>query len=114
MMSFNSMMNWHGQMLGRYRMLQLLGRGSTAEVWLAEDTQLRRQVAVKLLSVVTRGDQRYLQDFKREARAATELHHPNILPVHDFGQQQIGPDEVITYVVMPLRSEESRVGKECR
>src|SRR5579884_2546212 len=102
MMSFNSMMNWHGQMLGRYRMLQLLGRGSTAEVWLAEDTQLRRQVAVKSLSVVTRGDQRYLQDFKREARAATELHHPNILPVHDFGQQQIGPDEVITYVVMPL------------
>ncbi len=104
MMHFNSTVNWQGRMLGRYRMVQLLGRGSMAEVWLAEDMQLRRQVAIKLLPVVSRSDQRYLQDFEREARAATELHHPNILPVHDFGQQQIGPDEVITYVVMPLVS----------
>jgi len=102
MMHFNSTVNWQGRMLGRYRMVQLLGRGRMAEVWLAEDMQLRRQVAIKLLPVVSRSDQRYLQDFEREARAATELHHPNILPVHDFGQQPIGPDEAITYVVMPL------------
>jgi len=70
------------------------------EVWLADDTQLRRQVAVKLLPYVVVSDQNYLRDFEREARAAAALEHPHILPVHDFGEQQAG-DSVITYIIMP-------------
>jgi len=93
-------MNWQGKTLGRYRLLHLLGRGGMGEVWLADDTQLRRQVAVKLLPVVMASDNNYLQDFKYEARAIAGLEHPHILPVHDFGEQVVAND-VTTYLVMP-------------
>src|SRR5712691_2281136 len=93
--------DWQGQMLGRYRLIQLLGRGGMGEVWLAVDTQLRRQVAVKLIPAVLANDRSYLQNFEREARAAAALEHPHILPVHDFGEQQIAEDEVVTYLIMP-------------
>src|SRR5438046_13412 len=79
--------DWQGKMLGRYRLLRLLGRGGMGEVWLAEDTHLRRQVAVKRLPVVYAQDQNYRQAFAHEARATAALEHPNILPVHDFGEQ---------------------------
>ena len=88
-------------MLGRYQVSRFLGRGGMGEVWLAEDTQLRRQIAVKLLPAAFAHNQQYLQAFEREARAAAALDHPNILPVHDFGQQQVGPDSIVTYLVMP-------------
>jgi serine/threonine protein kinase len=74
-------------MLGRYEVTRFLGRGGMGEVWLAEDTQLRRQIAVKLLPAAFAHDQQYLQAFEREARAAASLDHPNILPVHDFWQR---------------------------
>ncbi len=93
-------MNWQGRMLGRYRLVRLLGRGGMGEVWLAEDTQLRRQVAIKLLPTVLASDKNYLQDFQYEGRAIAALEHPHILPVHDFGEQAAG-DEVTTYLVMP-------------
>jgi serine/threonine protein kinase len=48
-MAMNQSRNWQGEMLGRYRILQLIGHGSIAEVWLAKDSQLRRQVALKML-----------------------------------------------------------------
>jgi len=92
--------DWQGKMLGRYRVIRLLGRGGMGEVWLAEDTQLHRQVAVKLLPFVVASDQGYLRDFEREARAAAALDHPHILAVHDFGEQQEG-DTIVTYIVMP-------------
>src|SRR5438876_8909942 len=93
--------SWENKMLGRYRLKRLLGRGGMGEVWLAEDTQLLRQVAVKLLPIVRTTDRDYLQDFEREARAAAALEHPHILPVHDFGDQQIAEGEVITYLITP-------------
>lgn len=93
--------SWQGKMLGRYQVTRFLGRGGMGEVWLAEDTQLRRQIAVKLLPAAFAHDQQYLQAFEREARAAAALDHPNILPVHDFGQQQVGPDTIVTYLIMP-------------
>src|SRR6266699_547861 len=65
--------NWQGKMVGRYRLIQLLGRGGMGEVWLAEDSQLRRQVAAKLLPAVLASDRSYLQNFEREARAAAAL-----------------------------------------
>lgn len=84
----NQSIDWQGKMLGRYCLLQLLGRGGMGEVWLGEDTQLRRHIAVKMLPVTHMSDATYLQDFEREARAIAALEHPNILPVHDFGNMQ--------------------------
>src|SRR5579859_5957270 len=92
-----------GQMVDRYRLLQLLGRGGIGEVWQAEDTQLRRQVAIKLLNPVMRTEEEYLRAFADEARVAASLEHPHILPVHDFGEIPAG-EEVITYLIMPLMS----------
>src|SRR5437763_6162896 len=99
-MNTNQSSSWQNKMLGRYRLLRLLGRGGMGEVWLAEDTQLRRQVAIKLLPVVYAQDQDYRQAFAHEARATATLEHPNILPVHDFGEQPIGQDQIVTYLVM--------------
>jgi serine/threonine protein kinase len=92
---------WHNKMLGRYRMLRMLGRGGMGEVWLAEDTQLLRQVAIKLLPTVQASERSYLQDFEREARAAANLDHPHILPVHDFGERAVADDEIVTYLIIP-------------
>jgi serine/threonine protein kinase len=86
--------------LGRYRLLRRIGRGGMGEVWLAEDPRLRRQVALKVLPTRKRDDQEFLLRFEREARAAAALHHPHILPVHDYGQQQLPGDQTVTYLVM--------------
>jgi serine/threonine protein kinase len=102
-MDTNQSSTWQNKMLGRYRLTQLLGRGGMGEVWLAEDTQLRRQVAVKLLPSVFATDHDFLQDFEREAQAAAALEHPHILPIHDFGEQ-IAEDEVATYLITPYIS----------
>ena len=103
-MGTNPSTSWQNKMLGRYRLLRLLGRGGMGEVWLAEDTQLLRQVAVKLLPTVFATDRNYLQDFEREARSAAALEHPHILPVHDFGEQELSEGEIITYLVTPYMS----------
>ena len=93
--------NWQGKMLEQYHILGLLGRGGMGEVWLAEDTLLRRQVAMKLLLPVLASDRHYLQDFAYEARAAAALEHPHILALHDFGEHPISAGEVVIYLVMP-------------
>jgi WD40 repeat protein len=96
--------NWQGKMLQQYRILGLLGRGGMGEVWLAEDTLLHRQVAMKLLLPVLASDRHYLQDFAYEARAAAALEHPHILALHDFGEHFISADEMVVYLVMPYVS----------
>lgn len=93
--------DWQGKMLGRYRLLRVLGHGTMGEVWQAEDTELHRQVAAKLLPSVLANQTSYLQSFTREARLAASLEHPHILPVHDFGEEHAG-DEIIPYLIMPL------------
>jgi serine/threonine protein kinase/WD40 repeat protein len=97
----NQTIDWQGEMLGRYRMIRLLGRGGMGEVWLAEDTELRRQIAAKLLPSVLASDESYLHAFEYEARTAAALEHPHILPIHDFGEQHIAADEVVTYLITP-------------
>ncbi|HEY9500754.1 MAG TPA: protein kinase, partial [Pyrinomonadaceae bacterium] len=75
-----------GTMLKRYRILNLLGKGGMGEVYLAEDTELHRRIAVKLLpSDFTRNPER-VRRFVQEAHAASALNHPNILTIHEIGQ----------------------------
>lgn len=75
-----------GARFGRYEVLTTVGAGGMGEVYLAHDTQLRRNVALKLLARELTRDERGLRRFEQEARAASALNHPNILTVYEFGQ----------------------------
>jgi predicted Ser/Thr protein kinase len=72
--------------LGRYNLLQLLGKGGMGAVYLARDTQLERQVALKLPRFTPKDVPEILERFQREARAAAKLHHPGICAAYDVGQ----------------------------
>ena len=75
-----------GTQIGHYRVLSRIGSGGMGEVFLAQDTSLGRKVALKLLrSEFTRNEDR-LRRFELEARSASALNHPNILTIHEFGQ----------------------------
>jgi serine/threonine protein kinase/Tol biopolymer transport system component len=75
-----------GQKLGNYQILSQLGAGGMGEVYLAEDTRLKRKVALKVLPVAFTQNAERVRRFEREAQAASALNHPNILTIHDFGQ----------------------------
>ncbi len=75
-----------GHTLGHYRIVSLLGKGGMGEVYLGEDTTLRRKVALKLLPAAFLADQARLRRFEQEARAASALNHPNIITIHEIGQ----------------------------
>ena len=78
---------------GRYRLVELLGQGAMSEVWSADDQELDRPVALKLLASGA-GTSR----FEREARAAASLSHPNITRVYDYGESSGRPFLVLEYV----------------
>lgn len=69
----------------RYRLIAPLGTGASARVYLADDTQLRRRVAVKVLHEGMSEDAAFLKRFSAEARSAAALNHPNIMHVYDSG-----------------------------
>jgi len=75
-----------GQVIGHYQIRSLLGRGGMGEVYLAEDTHLERQVALKLLPAEFTTDPNRVRRFAQEARAASSLNHPNIITIHEIGQ----------------------------
>lgn len=83
---------------GRYRILKPIGSGGMANVYLAEDLILERQVAVKLMRYDFRNDESSIRRFKREALASTELVHPNIVSIYDVGQEVDNPYIVMEYV----------------
>ncbi len=87
-----------GRVLGdRYRLTRPLGVGASAHVYVAEDTKLRRKVAVKLLHPALAGEPAFLARFEAEARTVASLRHPNILRLYDSGRDEAGP-----YLVMEL------------
>jgi len=71
---------------GRYRILQRIGSGGMADVWLADDSHLQRQVALKVLHGRFAQDREFVERFRREAEAAAGLQHPNIVAVFDRGE----------------------------
>jgi serine/threonine-protein kinase len=79
----------------RYRVLRRLGSGGMADVWLAEDSHLQRQVALKVLHRRFLQDQEFVGRFQREAEHAAGLQHPNIVGVYDRGS-----DGEVNYIAM--------------
>jgi serine/threonine protein kinase len=104
-----------GSRLGRYEIVEQIGRGGMATVFKALDPELGRAVAVKVLSVFDAGDLSFNERFRGEAQAIARLSHPNIVQIHDFGEDQGAPANhktdlyafgVIVYQMLPgpLRS----------
>src|SRR6267142_6923345 len=75
-----------GTKLGRYEIRSKIGEGGMGEVYLAEDTQLHRKVALKVLPPDVAANQDRMRRFKQEATAAAALNHPNIAHIYEIGE----------------------------
>lgn len=106
-----------GTKLGPYEITAALGAGGMGEVWRAKDTRLDREVAIKVLPAGFASNDQFRQRFEREAKAISQLNHPNICTLHDVGH--VESDEVLDissstvektqlhYIVMELLDGES-------
>ena len=84
---------------GRYELIRRIARGGMADVYLARDASLDRQVAIKVLFPEFANDPSFVERFRREAKAAATLNHPNIVGIYDWGQEQGTYYIVMEYVV---------------
>ena len=95
-----------GLHIGRYHLLRLIGSGGMGEVYLAEDTRINRQVAIKVIRgeaipyLDTNPSQDAARLFEREAKAIARLNHSHILPLFDYGEDIVN-ETLLTYMVMP-------------
>ena len=80
---------------GRYKIVEMIGGGGMANVYLAQDMILEREVAIKILRMDFSNDEEFIKRFNREAQSATSLAHPNIVSIYDVGE-----DQDIYYIVM--------------
>ncbi|WGG47473.1 Stk1 family PASTA domain-containing Ser/Thr kinase [Rossellomorea sp. DA94] len=80
---------------GRYRIIKLIGGGGMANVYLAHDVILDREVAIKMLRIDFANEEEFIKRFQREAQSATSLAHPNIVSIYDVGEE-----DDLYYIVM--------------
>ena len=106
-------MSFEGIQLGRYQVHQMLGSGGMGEVYLAEDSRIRRQVAIKVVRsqpafyLDSQDTRQAAQLFEREMKVISQLDHPHILPLYDYGEAEVSGGTMITYMVIPYRPEGS-------
>jgi serine/threonine protein kinase len=102
-------MSLEGTRLGHYQLLRRVGTGGMGEVYLADDTRLTRQVALKVLRIKeetgsSTGHQDAVRLSLRELRTIAMLDHPHILPLYDYGEEE-ADGKKIAFLVMPFRDE---------
>ena len=106
-----------GRTLSHYRITAALGAGGMDEVYRATDTNLGREVAIKVLPPEVVQDADRLARFRREAHLLASLNHPNIAAIYGLEEADGTPFlalELVEGEDLKERSEERRVGKECR
>ena len=87
-----------GISVSHYTIVEKIGQGGMGEVYLADDSRLRRQVALKFLSAKYTSDDEFKQRFMREAHTAAAVNHPNIVTIHDIETYRGRPYIVMEYV----------------
>ena len=98
--------SWTGKTIGKYRLVEPLGRGGMAEVYKAYQPGLDRHVAIKLMHSFLSEDKDFLARFQREARLVAGMRHPNIVQVHDFDIEG-----GVSYMVMEFIDGETLKGR---
>ncbi len=93
----NSMNDLSGTTIGPYRLIEIIGKGGMATVYRAYQSNMDRDVAMKIMSPDFADDPEFVMRFEREAQIIAQLQHPHILPVYDFGRA-----DRLAYLVMRL------------